>query len=457
MAFNPWYGERHMAKKPPNVVLFAIDSIRRDHMSCYGYPKMTTPNLDRIAARGALFENAFSAHIPTTPAYSNILTGCDVINTQMPSLRPLGPLPEDIRTMPEIFREAGYNTTCVGFHGDFYRGFQTYLNFEGWVSWEDRPARKAENLNAIALPELEKLAADDKPFLLFLRHLDPHAPYLPPPPFDSMFYGKDPCDKSNKSMEPVFAFKPFADFLASWLPPGCTDKDFIIAQYDGGLAYMDACIQVILNRVQELGLSDNTLIVVTGDHGETLYDHGIYFDHHGLYEPTLVVPLFFYWPGRIPAGLRHQAYTLHQDLLPTVLDICGLQKYAKDAKMDGVSLTAALSDKDFTPRSEFYITECTWMRKHGWRTPVWKYWDALEPDFHGKPPVELYNLVEDPEESKNLAEREPKVVEMLRTRLNKWVEDRERQTGKSNPIHKYQLGTDLYIGSIATAKNLQAR
>ena len=446
-----------MPKKAPNIVVFAIDSIRRDHMSCYGYPRRTTPYMDQLANRGVVFENAFSAYIPTSPAYSSMLTGQDVINTQTPSLRPLGPLPEELPTLPELLGEAGYNTTCVGFDGGFYRGFDTYLNFEGWASWEDRPCRKAENLNAVTLPELERLDDAGKPFFLFLRHMDPHAPYLPPAPYDTMFYSKDPCDPSNTSMEPVFAFKPFADFLQSWMPPGCTDKDFVIAQYDGAIAYMDACIQRIITRLEELGIADNTLIVITGDHGETLYDHECYFDHHGLYEPTLMIPLIYYWPGKIPGGVRSQAFTLHEDMVPTLLDVCGLKKAAKKTKFDGVSLKSCFQDPRRTPRSEFYISECTWMRKQGWRTPIWKFWEALEPDFHGKPPVELYNLVDDPEELVNLADKEPRIVELLRKRMYDWIAAREKKTGKQSNIMNYQLGSDLYIGSIATAKNLQAR
>ncbi|MCP4642639.1 MAG: sulfatase-like hydrolase/transferase [bacterium] len=446
-----------MPKRHPNIVIFAIDSIRRDHMSCYGYSRLTTPYMDQLAARGTLFENAFSPYIPTTPAYSSMLTGADVITTQMPSLRPTGPLPKELPTMPEILRKAGYNTTCVGFGGDFYRGFNKYLNFEGWCSYEDRPARKAENLNAVTIPELERLSRSKKPFMLFLRHMDPHAPYLPPAPYDTMFYSKDPCKKGNKSMKPVFAFKPFADFLASWMPPGITDKDHVIAQYDGEIAYMDACIQQLITRMEELGVMDETLIVITGDHGETLYDHDCFFDHHGLYEPTLVVPLIYYWPGKVPEGVRANAYTMHEDLMPTVLDVCGLRKHAKGAKFDGKSNKRFFTDTENTHRSEFYISECTWMRKQGWRTPIWKFWEALEPDFHGKPPVELYNLVEDPEELVNLAEKEPQIVELLRTRMNKWIKRRERRTGKTSNIMNYELGTDLYIGSIATAKKLQAR
>lgn len=446
-----------MPNKHPNIVIFAIDSIRRDHMSCYGYPRLTTPHFDQLAQKGTLIENAFSPYIPTTPAYSSILTGRDVFSTRMVSLSPKGPLDKKQPTLPEILGKAGYKSTCVGFDGGFYRGFDEYLTFEGWPAWEDRPARKAENLNAVAVPALEKMNRSGKPFLLFLRHMDPHSPYLPPAPFDQMFYSKDPADKKNKSMKPVFDFKPFADFFKSWMPPGCSDKDYVVAQYDGELAYMDACCKRILTRIEELGIADNTLIVVTGDHGETLYDHEIYFDHHGLYEPTLVVPLIYYWPGKVPMGVRSNAYTLHEDLMPTILEICGLSKFAKGVKFDGVSTVPYFADTKGSPRSDFYISECTWQRKQGWRTPIWKFWHALEPDFHGKPPVELYNLIEDPEESVNLAAKRPDVVKFMRNCMNAWIEKRAKETKKPNPILEYKLGRKKYIGSIATAKKLQAR
>ncbi|HNR30810.1 MAG TPA: sulfatase [Candidatus Hydrogenedentes bacterium] len=445
-----------MARRYPNILIFAIDSIRRDHMSCYGYPRLTTPYFDQLAAKGVLFENGFSAYIPTTPAYSSILTGLDVISHQEVALGPKVPLPKDRPTLPEILRPAGYRSAVVGFDKGFYRGFDKYLNFEGWPAWEDRPARKAENLNAVAIPEMERMHRSGKPWLLFLRHMDPHSPYLPPPPYDQMFYSKDPCDKKlPNTMKPVFDFRPFADYFKSWMPPGIRDKDYVIAQYDGEIAYMDACCKRILTRLEELGCIEDTLIVVTGDHGETLYDHEAFFDHHGLYEPTLVVPLIYYWPGRVPEGVHVKAFSLHEDMIPTLLDLCGLKKFAKGLAFDGVSLTPYFRDATGSPRSEFYITECTWMRKHGWRTPIWKFWDALEPDFHYKPPVELYNLVEDPEESTNLADREPEIVKLLRHRMNAWIDKRCKQTGRGNPILDHWVGKEKYIGSIATAKTLQ--
>jgi len=446
-----------MAKRHPNILMLAVDSLRRDHCSMYGYHRLTTPHLDEVASQGVLFENMFSPHIPTTPGYASMITGRDVFSTQMVGLDPQGRhLDADHPTLGELLRENGYVSACVGFGGDFYRGFDQYAGFEAWVAWEDRPARKAENLNAVALPLLEEMAAGDKPWCLFLRHMEPHSPYLAPEPFASMFYSGDPCDPNlPDTMGPVRDFKPFRDFHLSWMPPGIRDINYVIAAYDAELAYMDACIARIFTRIKELGQWEDTLILLTSDHGETLADHDCYFDHHGTYEPTLVVPLVFTWPGRLPAK-RVPGIAVTADIVPTLVDIARL-KVPKGVRFDGKNLMPMVRGEVQEYRSEIYVTECTWMRKRCWRTPEWKLIEALEPDFHGKPPLELYNLRTDPEEQHNLAEKEKDVVEFLRARMYAHIERRMKETGKGDPITTYHIGVDKYIGSIATAKKLQNR
>ena len=446
-----------MGLEKPNLLIFGVDSLRADHLSCYGYHRLTSPHIDRLASQGVLFENAYSAYIPTTPAYSSMLTGMDVMSTEMVALTPKGPIDPKIQLLGEVLKRHGYASGCVGFDGDFYRGFDKYENYHAWMSWEERPGRKAENLNEKAIPLLEELAKSGQPFCLFLRHMDPHSPYLPPPPFDAMFYSGDYTDPSKHSMEPVFAFEPFADFFRSWMPPGITDADYVVAQYDGAIAYMDACIQRILTRLEELGAADNTIVIFTSDHGETLTEHDIYFDHHGLYEPTLHIPLIMRWPGKLPQGIRVKGFTLQQDLMPTILELIGLKDEMQALKFDGCSTLPMIRGEKPTNYTEFYITECTWMRKRGWRTSEWKLIEALEPDFHNKPPVELYNLVDDPGENNNLAEKEPELVSFLKSRMMDWVKRRLDETGKPDPIMQYHIGLDRRIGSIATAQKLQAR
>jgi arylsulfatase A-like enzyme len=420
-------------RRTPNILLIGIDSLRADHMSCYGYPRLTTPYMDRMASQGTLFERTYSAFIPTTSAYSSMLTGMDVFSTQVVALRHRGPLRPEVRTLAEILRDEGYNTTCVGFSGNpASRGFDTYIDFPGWGSWNEGRSPKAQNLNEVTIPELNRLSKAKEPFFLFLRHMDPHAPYLPPEPYERMFYHGNETNPRNKSMEPVMAFKPFRDFFASWMPPGITDKDYVIAQYDGAVAYMDAAIQTIFTALEEKGILDDTIVVINSDHGETLYDHDCYFDHHGIYDTTLHVPLIIRYPQGIPSGKRVAGYNLHQDLVPTILELASIES---EIDFDGQSLLPMVNGEVPSLNSEFYITECTWMRKHGWRTPHWKLIKALEPDFHFKPPVELYDLILDPDENNNLAEQEPALVSFLEQRMLAWVEKRELETGLANPIY----------------------
>jgi arylsulfatase A-like enzyme len=459
-----------VVKRKPNILLFGIDSLRADHMSCYGYPRLTTPYLDRFAEGGALFERTYSAYIPTTSAYSSMLTGMDVFNTQVVALRHAGPLRAEVKTLPEILTGNGYETVCVGFQGNpASRGFAKYVNFPGWGSWNEGRSPKAQNLNDVTLPELERLAKKRKPFFLFLRHMDPHAPYLPPAPFERMFFHGNECASDNHSMDAVMSFKPFRDFFASWMPPGITDKDYVIAQYDGAVAYMDACIQTLFTALGTLGLEENTIVAINADHGETLYDHECWFDHHGIYDTVLHVPLILRYPGKVPAGVRVGGFNRHQDLVPTLLDLAGIDA---GIPFDGKSLMPLARGQSHSFESEFYITECTWMRKHGWRTPQWKFMMALEPDFHFKPPVELYNLVEDPEENHNLADTCPDVVDLLKSRMETWIACRERETGLPNPIYNQgdwhghagvgpfqtsqQAYDTLHIGDPAQAAKLQS-
>ena len=455
----------------PNILLIAVDSLRADHLSCYGYHRLTSPHIDRFALEGTLFERTYSAHIPTTSAYASMLTGMDVFNTQAVALRHQGPLRSEVRTLAEVLKDVGYSTTCVGFTSNpSSRGFDSYLDYRTWGTWNDRPIPKAQDLNRVLIPEMERLLDRDQPFFVMLRHMDPHTPYLPPEPYPRMFYHGDERDPHNDSMKPVMDFKPFRDYYSTWMPPGITDKDYVNAQYDGAIAYMDASFRTIFTFLRERRVLDDTIVVINADHGETLYEHECWYDHHGLYDSNLHVPLIIRYPPEIPAGRRVAGFNQHKDLMPTLLELARIKPDGID--FDGDSLLPMLRGEVASHRSEIYVTECTWMRKHGWRTPQWKLIVALEPDFHFKPPVELYDLVEDPGEDHNLAEAEPDVVAVLRQRMERWVSTRENETGLANPIFNQgdwhghlgvgafessqQAYDTLHIGDAAEAARIQA-
>lgn len=413
-----------MSKKYPNILFFGIDSLRSDHMSLYGYDRLTTPHIDNyIEDGGIVFDKMYSPSIPTTPGYASMVTGMDCFTTNIVALRDEHGIPGEVRTMPEILRDYGYTSTYIGGHA--CRGCDKYITYQDWNP------DKAEEMNKAAIPELERLAKQDQPWLLFMRHMDPHSPYYTKEPFTRMFYEGNEFDPENKSLKPVYEFKPFRDYFLSWFPEGCTDAEYIIAQYDASVAYMDLCINHILEKLRELGLEDDTIVVFTSDHGETLYDHDCYFDHHSIYDNVLTVPFAFKYSKFEYAG-HIDTITQTKDILPTILSLCGIDC---GIKFDGRDMTKAISGEGVREEPEFYITEATWMRKHGWRTPEWKLIVALEPDFHFKPEVELYNLIDDPTEYNNLAEQEPEVVEFLKNRMLAHIAKREAEVGHTDPMY----------------------
>jgi arylsulfatase A-like enzyme len=421
--------------RPPNILLIGVDSLRADRLGCYGYARNTSAHIDRLAAQGTLFEQYWSPHIPTTPGYGSMLTGKDCFGTGIVGLRQreFGP---DVKTLAELLEAAGYATTCVGFTGNAAsRGFHRYFDYEAWGNLDKAPLRKAERLNEVFQPELDRLIHAGDPWFVLLRHMDPHSPYLPPSPYDRLFYWGDECDPGKKSMGPVMSFAPFRDFFATWMPPGITDAEFVMASYDGAIAYMDACIGRLLQQIESRGVAAETIVVLTADHGETLYDHDCFFDHHGLYDCTLHVPLIIRYPGRAPAGRRVKGTCRHADLLPTVLELAGLAD-AIPEDVTGHSLVDLINGLENTGDG-LYLTEATWMRKHGWRTPDWKLIVALEPDFHFKPEVELYDLRADPAEAVNLAHSRPDVVEDLRSRMEVHIAERTKATGHPAPIETF--------------------
>jgi arylsulfatase A-like enzyme len=418
----------------PNILLIAVDTLRADHLSCYGYPRLTSPHIDRLAQHGTRFTEMIAPHIPTGPSFTTIHTGHDVMHHQIVTQGGAVDLDPGIRTLAELLQRLGYFTAAAdNLRRYFVRGFDHYQPY-AWDRDPAKPWRKAEAVTRVALDALNRCAGQDKPFFLFVHYWDPHTPFLPPPPFARMFYEGDEDDPGNRSMAPVFACEPFADYFKSWMGQ-VTDIRFPIAQYDAAIAYADACLAHLLTRCRELDLEDDTLVVLLADHGETMDEHAGYFDHHGLYDHNLRIPLILTCPGRIPAGRVIDGMAATMDVAPTLLDFIGHPEGIEAEGMTGRSLMPLI--RGAAPAGSYdalFLTECTWMRKRGVRTRQWKYIEALELDFHGLPPAELYNLIDDPLEQINLADDRPDIVRELAGRLEAWTARRMAETGKPNPL-----------------------
>jgi arylsulfatase len=368
------------------------------------------------------------------------LSGKEAITHDIVNIGGGVPIADGVRLLPEILREHGYTTVAVDSMGrHFERGLDQYHSYE-WDRSDPQVLRKAETVNAKALPAIEKLCADTRPFYLFLHYWDPHTPYLPPAAYRRRFYrpDADPYDVNNHSMDEAWNWEPFKWYFHSWMP-GVTDAEYVINLYDGETASMDHHLRAVFRALEPV--RDETLVIITADHGEVLNEQKGYFDHHGLYEGNVHVPLILYWPGKLPAGRRVPGFVQNLDLAPTLLELAGIPD--RDG-MEGLSLLPTafgLRDRNY---DELYFSEATWEVKRAIRSGRWKLIDSIEPDRHGRPMQELFDLDADPAEQHNVIEAHPEVRRDLQDRLHTWVQRRLAETGRPvDPLRRQ--------GSCATA------
>ena len=331
-------------------------------------------------------------------------------------------LPKGCEWLPTMLRTSGYTTAAVdnlyNLKEWFARGYQYYINTIGETRWID-----GQTINDRAKPWIKDHKDED--FFLFLHYWDPHTPYLPPKEYIPEFYdaNKDPYDPTNKSMEPAFNHPayPFFKYHHYDLLGNVTDVNYVSALYDAEIRYLDDLLKDLDECLIEQGIKDDTMLVLVGDHGESLTEHDIYWDHCGLYEATVHVPMIIRWPGNIPEGLRINSLAQHVDLMPTILEAVGLEK---PSNLDGKSLWPLIQGQKEHNHKEIYLSECAWQAARGIRTEQYKYIETYDSGPFTRPPKELYDILDDPDEEKNLAEILPEQVEKFEKMLSNWVKSK---------------------------------
>jgi arylsulfatase A-like enzyme len=434
-----------------NVLFIAIDTLRADHLGCYGYGRPTSPHLDRLAERGVRFDQFIAPHIPTHPGYTTLFSGKDVFEHHIVAQGGQVEPPASIKFLPEIMQENGYFTVAADNLGRWFtRGYDLYKGYR-WGRNTQRPWRKAEAVNRAARGVLKACADQDRPWFAFLHYWDPHTPYLPPAPFHRMFYSGNEKDPANNSAyEMMNNYPAFQYYFAEWMP-GITDVEFPRAQYDAEIAYVDTCLTHIFTYLQQMPGGEDTLIAITSDHGEELDEHQMWFDHHGLYETNLRVPLLRHHPDAFSGGKSIDGLTVHQDLAPTILEAAGLKQAIADQQLPGHSLLeAAQSGAEVQARDYTYICECTWMKKRGLRTKQYKFIQSLYDELHKREPFELYDLKKDPAEQHNLAASKPEMVEKLQGEMEKHIQKRLAETGGTDPLEEQHI-TLTHVGNVNVA------
>jgi arylsulfatase A-like enzyme len=431
-----------------NVLLITLDTVRADHMSLYGYERETTPNLARFAANATLYEQAYAPAAMTLSSHASLFTGllprrhgAHFTDDDAGRLVPLADqhetlaelLATDHRTiavvantgplLPRLGLDQGFQHYEVRASVDFLKpGSRHYLSET--VARAARPLllrrpslrhSRADAITGRALDILDELATTEEPFLLFLNYMDAHRPYLPPPPYDTRFPGRDP-NYQPRHYDPIKR-----GVLSLERSVASRVRDHLVSQYDGGIAFLDDQLGRVFERLEESGLAEETLVIVASDHGEafgerSLMEHGV-----SVYQDQVHVPLVIRYPGRAPARVATPVSLI--DILPTVLDAAGYP--AKD-EIDGLSLLAADAGNPRPLLSECYpdgYYRRLHTRFHGVARGL--VWGSLKLVSPSQGEGEFYDLAEDPREANDLAKTRPRLAAELSTRLDALIEGTE--------------------------------
>jgi arylsulfatase A-like enzyme len=424
--------------RKPNIVLIGVDTLRADHLSCYGYHHPTSPRIDALAAEGALGERLFCPGIPTHPSFTTLYTGQHPITHGIVSHGGKAQLSRETPVLPEVLMQAGYTTCAVDnlwrARSWFGRGYEFYI---------DPSVRRGllidvscEEINSRAIPWLRSHAAE--PFFLFLHYWDPHYPLHPPTAYKDLFYRGNPFDPANHSLETWWQHPLGAMAKDTWLrrPQGLvTDSDYVVAMYDQEIRYLDDSIAALLGTLDELKLAEDTLVVLVADHGTSLTEQGIFFEHHGLYDCTIHVPLVVRWPGRVPRGTRVPSILQMSDVTPTILEAVGVEV---PEEMEGRSAWKLLTGESVAGgHDRVFSVECTWQAKWSLRTDRYKLIVSRDTGLRGGPPRELYDLRADPGEERNIVEARRDVAATLEDELEGWIARRLRELGRpADPLRE---------------------
>jgi arylsulfatase A-like enzyme len=414
-----------------NVLLILVDTLRADHLGCYGYPLPTSPTIDAVARQGVRFESCYAPCIPTTPAHTTLYTGMHPISHNIVCHGGSVDLDRRIPVLPELLQRAGYTTCAVDNLFDqkpwLARGYEFYVNPSH--RHRMRLLISCEEVNRRAVPWLRAHAAE--PFFMFVHYWEPHTPYLPPERYRRFWRGGDPCDPAVHSLEPIRStpfWEMWGDIWFRKLGP-ITDVDYVTSLYDGEIRHADDGVAELLDTLDHTGLAEDTLVAITADHGEVMARNGIFFDHHGLYEENIRVPLILRWPARLSGGRAVTGFVQQQDLAPTLLRLAGA---TVPDRMDGRDLMpAACGDTDEPVWNEVVCCECTWQAKWALRTADRKLILARQPDPYGMPMRELYELSADPGENNNLAETDQPTADAMEQRLEQWIADGLARNGRT--------------------------
>jgi len=440
-------GTKTTALSLPNILLIVVDTLRADRLSAYGYPKPTTPNIDALAARGVRFEAASAPSCWTLPSFASILTGkhartLGLFDEERQVVRfpyPNSPLDARETLLSEVLQGANYRTAAffTGRFNDveygFARGFDCYRNC--------RRAGDHSFRAKCSFPEfLSDLmawtaASDGRPFFAMLNPADVHRPYLPPIEYRKPHVGTYEGPLATIGLSRNLLLSIGSDIDGWYFAPGSPsdgvrrrldqrDIDYLRNRYDAALTYTDDYVGLILDRLGDEILS-NTIVVVIGDHGESLGDHGVFLHNTSpprLYEEICHVPWIMSAPAQWLGPVRRPVVrepVMLVDLMPTLLDLVGVPVEDRPRGMQGRSLLGVIRGEEEEDPDRIVLSEAV---GYGRLVSMVRQgdWKLISTSWKGRSPrLELYDLGSDPGETKNLARRERAKTEHLLEELDR--------------------------------------
>lgn len=433
------------ASDRPDIVVVAVDTLRPDHLGCYGYERPTSPSIDALARESVVFEQACAAGIPTTPAFTTLLTGLHPYRHRVVTHPAAWRLDEDVLLLPQLAKAAGYLTVgCdnlvvqgAGRGTWFARGYDHYSGFS-YAPFGDQSAQLTDRALSVAGD------AGERPLFLFVHYWDPHTPYGPMPPYDTLHL--EPSAPVSFDMAEVRAIHPeyYDAFLADMRLARPDDYNFVVAQYDGEISQVDAQIGRLLDGLRSCRRWENMIVLIVSDHGECFGEGGLHFDHHGLHDAVIRVAMILRLPS-VP-GARVPALVSHEDVLPTLCEAAGLPR--PPYELTGRSmlpLVDTFAADTHGIRSSVVSVESSRQASLALRTereklivPVVEDAEGRSlPDLYGRPrdpSPRLFDLTVDPSERHDLAAERPDAVARLWAELDAWRAEQEKATGLPDPV-----------------------
>lgn len=441
--------------KKPNILLISIDTLRADHLSCYGHHRATTPHLDRVAEDGQMFTAAYSPAVWTPPAHASMFTG---LYPSQHGVVDEYKLSSTVPTLAEILSNHGYltcgfsNNSMVGEIVGLHRGHQ-YFD-EVWVGAEysnvvsrglgflgrklvEVAGKKDEGARTTtkrALKWLSENVHGPLPFYVFIHHIDVHNPMKAPRPFRYRYLSRALREKVDMNKIWQVADNPLI-CLTDGLELNEDEIEVLRCIYDEELAYVDDQVGQIIRFLKEHHVLDDTLVIITADHGEHFGEHGLYSHVASLYEPVLHIPLIVRYPKRVEPGQQSDRLVQLVDILPTVLELLDIS-YPGAVPLHGRSLFGDDERPIFAEwegRVPYFVRNRLGERAHPEDLKLYTTKQNMIREGAHKLIVradgkrELYNLERDPQERHNLAEQEAQKVEALGRALETWLEDNRTQ------------------------------